>query len=656
MMYQTFRKKFKFSILCCTFLFIVLCANSQEKRNLQKTDTVFLKKGSMLIMNKKTFSFDKDTVFYIPHTAKYQIRLTKEEQFYQNLEKRVKNNFWIRELHNIIVIAPSSNTKKDSMKTIPSIEPFIPYHQKSIRNITIKQLTVFGPTIYDTTRVAKTFIENLGNKLHIQSKQSLIKNNLLFQEGDLVNSYEIADNERLLRSLPFIEDAKIEIIPLPANNDSVDVLVIVKDVWSKAFNLKINDIYSGQFEIWDRNLFGTGNEFQNNILWDSRKSPGTGYEGFYRVNNIGGSFINGQLTYNNSFNTRLVGIDLNRSFFTPNIKYAGGVKFENIHTEIVYKTDGTTELAPIKYDHAEIWIGRSFLLNRKNIMVSTTKNLTFATKIKIDNFTERPEISSNSYYLLHNKKLYLFSLTYSQQAYFKSNYIYNFGRTEDIPVGGGITFTAGKEYNEFINRNYADFTFSSGKYFGNFGYLFSSFSIGSFFNKNNKEQGIIKLKFNYFSNLFVFGRFNFRQFFNFNYTQGVNRFDYEYLTINESNGIRGFKNDSVYGNRRITMRWETVCFTPWRFYDFKMVAFLFADHCWIKPNNKPLFDWSPTTGLGFGFRFRNERLVFNTIQIKFTIYPNVPSNSITRFGNLSGEATLSPPNFIPQAPDIIPFK
>jgi hypothetical protein len=273
-------------------------------------------------------------------------------------------------------------------------------------------------------------------------------------------------------------------------------------------------------------------------------------------------------------------------------------------------------------------------------------------------FFERPNITETSYYSLQNKTLLLGSASYSNHSYFKSNFIYNFGRTEDIPIGSEFSITLGKEINEFANRFYAATNVSIGTFIGNIGYFYSSINFGSFFLKNGKlEQGVITSQLQYFSPLILIKRYKFRQFMNFNLTSGINRFSKEYLTINDnSGGISGFINDSLYGVKRINLHWETVCFTPWEFYDFRCVFFLFADHSWLAKNQEKLLSRLPYTGFGFGIRIRNERLVFNTIQIGITIYPNIPSGSKTRIIQISGEPLLHSPNFLPQSPGLIPYQ
>jgi hypothetical protein len=251
--------------------------------------------------------------------------------------------------------------------------------------------------------------------------------------------------------------------------------------------------------------------------------------------------------------------------------------------------------------------------------------------------------------------LILASLSYTLQSFFKSNFIYNFGRTEDIPVGSEVQITLGFENNEFLNRRYAGFKMASGN-FGDLGYIYSELDAGSFINVYNKlEQSVISAGLKYFSPLILYQRYHFRQFVNFDYTLGMNRFSNEYLTIDENSGLAGVENDSVRGVNRFNIHWETVCFTPWTVLDFKFVLFVAADHSWIG-NRSGFYNTWPYTDIGIGMRIRNLRLVFNTIQIKFSLYPNIPSGSKTSFINVAGETLLSPPGFLPQEPALITFQ
>jgi hypothetical protein len=619
-------------------------------------DTITLKKGQVFVTLHSKYTILSDTVITIPSNIKYEIWPSKSDAFFNKLAQKADRRLWTRELHNIIVSRQSNPVNNDTLKTSSSLLPFVFYTGKPIRNIQIKRLDVFGPTINDTSRTAINWIERVGNKLHFQSKEYLIRYSLLFKAGDLIDPTILADNERVLRGLPYLEDAKILVKPAGELSDSADILVIVKDVWSKAFDIKIDNVYSGQFQMWDRNIFGLGQEIQNNIHWNTHEMPSTGYDGAYLINNIFGSFISGKLFYYNSFHNESHGITLERSFFTPNIKYAGGASFYNTQKLALAPNDTSKTPILIKYNYFDVWAGRSFLLKR-NGFTKMRQNLTISNRIIRNYFYERPEVKEKTNYFFQNKTLFLGAISYSRHSYFKSNYIYSFGRTEDIPLGNEIALTLGAENNEFFKRMYAAYKIAGGTFLGNLGYLYSSVNMGSFFLKPHKpEQALLNVKFNYFTPLLVIKKIKARQFLNINYTAGFERFKNEYLTINNNAGISGLVNDSLFGNHRLNMHWETVFFTPWIFYDFRFVLFAFADHSWLAKSSKNLLDTFPYTGIGLGIRIRNERLVFNTIQIRFSFFPRTPIGSRTNAILISGEPLLNPPNFLSQAPNVTPYQ
>ena len=77
----------------------------------------------------------------------------------------------------------------------------------------------------------KNKLTNLANSLHHITKTQVVKNNLFFKKNDALKPYLMADNERFLRQLPYLQDAGFTVVPVPGT-DSVDVIVAVKDVFS----------------------------------------------------------------------------------------------------------------------------------------------------------------------------------------------------------------------------------------------------------------------------------------------------------------------------------------------------------------------------------------------------------------------------------------
>ncbi len=643
--------------LIILLLFVFLCSArvlAQEPYQTIRFDTVYLKQGFILTVNNRSYISSRDTVLYIASTVPYKIKREKGNGFYERLDSTAQYSRLIRELRNMVLVNRRRGISVDNESTTKSETNFIPYQNKIIRKITFRQLDVFGPTISDTTATANSWIEKTGNRLHFKTRNYLLRNNLIINEGDALDPLKIADNERLLREAPYIHDAKIYVKELAPQSDSVDLVIVVKDVWSKAFDLRIDNLYGGNFSIWDRNIFGFGHAIQNSIYWDKDEQSNLGYEGVYNIPNIGGSFIRGRGQYLNKFGNETYGLSFDRNFYTPNTKYAGGLSIYKTKKSDYFSYPDTLLLAPVEYTKSDFWLGRSFPLNSSNF--KSRNNLSFTLRVTNTNINQRPVLSEDQFYNYHNRTLYLSSISFNQQNYIKSNLIYNFGRTEDIPYGLQFELTGGFETNEFKNRSFLGAKFGWANYKENVGYMHFSAGHEGFTNVDKKiEQGLVFVQFNHFTPLIRYKRLKFRHFIDIDYTKGINRYMDEYLTLNEPNGLKGFVNDSLRGNERLKFHFETVCFSPFYFYEFRFVFFASAELS-IFGKSKDILNNPLYSGFSLGVRIRNERLVFNTLELRFNLYPNKPPYSKTQFFNLSGEQVLSPPSFLTKPPTISNYR
>jgi len=497
----------------------------------------------------------------------------------------------------------------------------------------------------------------MGNNLHIKTNDAVIWNNVIIRQGDMLDSNLITDNERIIRKLSFIEDARIIVNYSSANRDSVDVLIITKDLWSKGFDVKIPALDSGQVVIWENNIFGIGHQIGSDIFWNMEKSPSIGYEGIYKIENIFGTFVKGKVNYLHKFEKESYGLNLFRDFFTPNIEYAGGAELR--HTSKVEKimtTDTTSFWTHVKYNNYDFWVGRAFPIKVKSSLSGIRSTIIISARLLNNFFFKRPPIvSEQSYYQYHDKTILLGCVAFSMQNYNTSNLIYSFGRTEDIPYGSLVKITAGLENSEFFRRLYSSISFSKGNYLKNIGYYYNSLSIGGFINKRRFEQGMINCQLNYFTNLLRIKNFRLRQFANINYSIGIRRFEGDMMNINNENGIRGLRSDSLTGTQKLALNLETVAFSPFYVFGFRFAFFGFVDLGLIGSSKESIFSNDLYSGLGVGIRFRNENLVFKTFQIRFAFYPLVPQDAIKQLMYLSGEKVLAPEDFYAKAPKILLF-
>jgi hypothetical protein len=311
--------------------------------------------------------------------------------------------------------------------------------------------------------------------------------------------------------------------------------------------------------------------------------------------------------------------------------------------------------ARINYNMLDIWGGRSLALTSVKKYSEERINFVIASRIKKVHYFKRPEVTENSFYEFHNRTLWLSSIAISSQVYFRNNLIYNFGRTEDVPHGYLVNLSLGPEFGEFTRRFYLGLSLSWGGLLRNHGYIFTRGEFGGFSNPiKSPDQGIIHFQSNYFSNLFIFNRFKFRHFINIDYLRGIQRFSNEYISIQDKTGIRGYQNEQARGTQRAIANYEIVSFSPYYFYGFRFVFFGFADFGLIT-FSESLFKSKLHSGIGFGIRIKNERLTFETIQLRIAYYPSVPGFMSPFDLALTGEERINLQDFYASKPEIIGF-
>ncbi len=561
-------------------------------------------------------------------------------------------------MHNIIIVSSDSTRIKDTIQTQKSEVPFLKYKNLVIRNIEFQKLDVFGPTIDDTNKPAKSWLSRTANKVHIKTRDGVLYKHLLFKHGDRIDPYTLADNERILRELPYIEDARIHVENISANGDSADINIIVKDTWSIGLDFTTADLKNLYMDVWDHNILGSGMATNNLIYRNPGQLPYSGLNGYYNIRNIEGSFIDCRIGYS-VYGSKGFNVDLTRDFFTQRTKYAGELNFEKMNTYAAINNieQNTTEYYPLNRTISRFWIGRAFTIRPFGFLTTNISNLIFSSGIYNYYFSKQPPaVTENTMYNYQNRTYYLISYALSSQGYYKSNLIYSFGRTEDIPFGLLIKFTNGIEKNEFYNRVYNSLSISKGNYLGNFGYTYINLSLGGFIRKSEFEQGVLKLNPSFFTNLLVLGSFKFRLFTNVNYIKGYKRFSDEYLNINDLSGIRGLINDSAVGSQKLALNFESVCFTPFYLAGFRFAVFGFADFAYIGKTTKLVFNLPLYSGFGFGIRVRNEKLVFKTFQMRLAFYPFLPKSASSEYFTVSNESKFNTYNFNAKSPEIINFQ
>ncbi len=579
----------------------------------------------------------------------------KSDSFYDSLINRASKNKITKTALNLLLVKKPAKGKFIAIEDIRNEEYYRLYSGKKIRNIEIVKLDVFGPGLNDTTKTTLQSIHNFGNKIHINTRIFKIKSNLFFNSGDTIDPLLLVDNERLLRNLDYIKEASIQIAEIPEMPEYVDVLIVMRDVFSAGFNLDLLNLESGFIDIYENNLAGIGHKLQGKVYINTTENPPTGYEFNYNIGNIGGTFIKSNIQYLKAFETEKYGFVLRRNYLTYNSRWAGSIKIYQTSTLAdIRKIDTTLSNVRLNYLTQDFWLSYAFLLNSKNINFKNRTRFILGLRYLNNTFYKGPFISERYNFQYHDNQMLLAGFGFSRQKYFKSNLIYGFGKTEDIPVGCLIQLNTGFEKDEFFKRPYFGFKFLRSSYFSKIGYLNINAEVGGFYYENKIEQGVVRVYGQAISNLHYINRLKLREFLTLDYTRGINRFYDEKIYLNSTN-IWGLSSDETYGIQKVSFRSELVAFSNIFIYNFRFLFFGFGDIGMVGPENKFVFRNTLYSGIGLGFRVRNENFVFKTFQVKLAFYPNFPNDAEQLYYLISGENSQKSINLDPVAPTIVGY-
>ncbi|WP_207435265.1 hypothetical protein [Sabulibacter ruber] len=549
---------------------------------------------------------------------------TDQKKFLESL-KRIsqKKTLFGRAVKALVVFKPRRIDGPVENTLLPQAHE--KHNYKVVRSIYFKRLDAFGYSINDTLAMPDNAFERLGNALHMRTKLGLLRNQILFKEGDLLEPLALAESERLLRQTDYLLDARVLVNDSTSTKDSVDVVIITKDVFSISGSGSAST--SGtRLALRDINFMGVGHQIRTNYRFGLSEPQTWQFTGSYFIQNISHTFISAELLYQNTHYYKQQSISFRRDFFATNTKYAGGASagwYQTLQPD--YYEEGLPEdnpqipHIPLDYNIQDFWIGRSFALKSYDLAQDNPSRFITAARFMNIKYTQ------GSGPTLQSARLYLSAFGFSFRKYYKDQYLFGFGRTEDIPAGNLLAVTTGFEDGAIKNRIYLGIKGAFGKYQPGFGYLYGGIEYGSYRYQNSWEQGVLTSEALYFTPLYRLRNWRWRHFLWNRTSIGMRRPDLFALDINQEDGIRGFSSANVRGYRRFVLNYETNLFTPLTFLGFRLALVGFADAAWLTSteNKSPLRE-KPYTGFGLGLRFRNEYFTFNTIQILLGYYPRLP--------------------------------
>jgi hypothetical protein len=632
----------------------LICSLSAEE---EYNDFILeLQAGDILHIADSCWIVPQDTTFIISDSIPFYVQKAtiSSDEFYGAVQTEADKLDFTKEIFNF-----AFKKRKGDINKFYQLEKseyqFLPYKDKIIRNIYIENIPIFQKDSDTKIKIVK-WAQRTADKLHVDTRKRVIKNILLFKQGEPLNPALLAENEKILYDLPFINEVYFQIYNCYEKPGYVDIVVLTKDKFPIGGNPGISSLHSFDLEIYNLNIVGLGHKASTTIAYDEeRKEKVFLQDALYKIYHIGDTFISGELFYAHPEHEERYGFVFNRNYIPPQINIAGGVGLERVNTYYYNSPDDSTLMEyPLEYVKGDFCVGVAEPL--KVFSPSKAEYLVELFRITHYDYYKYPLLGS----LFNDKSLLLFSLDHLRSMFYRSNLIYDFGEIEYIPYGHLLELIGGIEYPELSDkRYYAGIRFSQGNFiFKRALYYYLEAGLGSYFDAfflKDFDEGVLSLNAHFFTRHYKIGNYGLRNFIEFDYMKGLNQPDYLSIDFHNMDNVRGFNDTKARGQQRLVINFESVTYTPWDLIGFRFALFGFLDIGFIGEEHSKILHDKTYTAFGAGVRMRNDDLVFKTVQLKITYYPDLDGRSKFSLA-LSGKPDLNLPGFSVKPPEVIEFK
>jgi hypothetical protein len=245
------------------------------------------------------------------------------------------------------------------------------------------------------------------------------------------------------------------------------------------------------------------------------------------------------------------------------------------------------------------------------------------------NYEEIPKYYQTNYNSDYsNLSTVLGSLTVFEQDYYHTNFIYGFGRNEDVPEGFSMSMIGGWTNRNNVSRPYLGFDYQRNYFTRKKNYINYILRFGGYYGDNRLEDISLLTAVETFTRLRKLGASKWlnRHFLSGSLTQLINTRLNDPLRLSSIYGIPDFNNISSKTSTRATLNCESVFYNTWKFVGFNFAPFVFTNLSLLKEQSLPITKADLYSAIGTGIRTRNENLVFGTMELRAAYYPRTINN------------------------------
>lgn len=213
---------------------------------------------------------------------------------------------------------------------------FEPYEGLPIRSIDYITLPIFN----EKDPKENNWLYRGANWLHVPTRKNPLKRQVLLREGQVLDRERLRESERILREAQYLYDAMI--LPATVCPDGIDLLVVVRDVWTLQFTGSISRTGGDNKQtigFAENNILGYGNAVY--MAYDAnaeRKGALVGFESMSLVD--GHTELRLQHADNDDGTAQMLVVQ--RPFYAIDTPWAAGIEYNRDNKREKIKTADIT--------------------------------------------------------------------------------------------------------------------------------------------------------------------------------------------------------------------------------------------------------------------------------------------------------------------------
>jgi hypothetical protein len=401
----------------------------------------------------------------------------------------------------------------------------------------IKAINIVILPIFDETKPEENNrLYRLANKLHPDTHSKVIKGDLLFTEGEVLDEKKIIESERILRTRRYLNSAFIT-SSVDCNNNK-NISVNVREVWTLVPQFSYsrtggNSNYG--FGLSDANFLGLGKSL--NIARTSTVLRNGNLLDYYDPNT---GFFNSTLTlqYTNNDDGKSRVVALIKPFVALDNEWTGGISQE-IYTQedTLYNAGEEAD----RFNHQSTSQSIFYGMKLNTAARESTHRVVMGYSEAEHNFNSVGVAPDASVFVPEARQFSYpwVEYQYINDGYFEANNIQQINRVEDINLGAQVRLRIGytsSKYNYYDKDLIYEVAYSQGVKLSEKQLLLASASSSGLYNRDNIYNNIISGKVSYHWQNFKHSQF----FVNLSTANGVRLFSDLPLELGGDTGLRGY--------------------------------------------------------------------------------------------------------------------